>query len=125
MSTEITDTMEGLRAGKYTFTVAAIPEKKQFTKSGKWYYDFTLETECGQSLLTHQEKIPVWLSAPILRAIGAKEVEEGKFEWDREKVVGIQFDAEVEMQKSGDKIFPHITNPIAIKQPVSDEKVPF
>jgi len=128
MPIEVTDTRgDGLRAGKYTFTITAVPEKKQFIPSGKWYYDFQFETEQNGELIPHQEKIPVWLAAPLLRAIGAKEVEEGKFEWDKEKVIGVQFDAEIEMQrgKNGDKLFAHIVNPIAIQQPKPTEKIPF
>jgi hypothetical protein len=123
---EVTDTRgEGLKPGKYTFTVASTPIKDKFKNSGKPYYDFTFETTVDGNLKEHNEKIPTWLAAPILRALGAKETSEGVFEWDRDQVVGTMFDAEIVLEKMPDgKEYRRLTSPVAILKK-SDEKVPF
>ena len=141
MTTEITDTRsKGIEPGKYTFTIASTVLKGEF-KPGANYYDFQFLVNVGKETFEHNEKIPVWLSGQLLLAIGAKEKEQGVFEWDKESVVGTMFDAEIVFEKGIDKRtglerdYRRMKNPVAINgfpknkniHPSSenDEAIPF
>lgn len=100
MTVEKTDTRgDGIVAGNYTFIVASEPIKGEF-KPGKTYYEFDLDVIVGAEKMKHQQKIPIWLCQPILRAIGAQETDPGIFEWDTEAVIGTMFDGEIFYEKN-------------------------
>ncbi len=116
MSAELVDTRgEYMGPGKYTFTIADVPQKGTWKEKAN-YYDFRFLVNYKDSYVEHKEKIPVWQAAPLLRAIGAKEVEQGVFEWDKEASVGTMFDGEIVMEKGKDGIkeYRKLINPIAI-----------
>jgi len=115
---ERTETNTGLKVGKHVFTVSDVPVKKRF-ESGSVVYEFVFEVKDGDKLITHKERIPVWLSGPILKALGAKEIEPGVFEWEKEETVGKMITADIVMEpnpKDG-KSYRRMKN--------FEEKVPF
>ncbi len=116
MSVERVDTRGSyLQPGHYTFTIASVPMKGDWGP-GKNYYDFDFMVRVHGEVLSHKEKIPVWLVGPYLRAIGVPESEPDVFEWDKATSVGATFDAEIILESGKDgKSYRHIKNPVAIQ----------
>lgn len=136
MEKEITDTRSnGVVPGEYTFTVMAEPVNGSY-KPGSNYYDF--EFGVGLDLARYSEKIPVWLVAPLLRALGCQEIEPNIFSWDKASVIGTMFDASIVMEenpKSG-KFYRKMKNPVGITgfpknknittpEVINEDQVPF
>lgn len=124
MTKERTDTRgEGIPPGKgYIFKISDVPVKDKF-QSGKPYYSFRMTTVVDGELVEHEERIPTWLVAPLLRALGCKEVEPEVFEWDKEAVVGQEFKGDIEMEpnpKDGKK-YRRLKNP----RNLTTDEVPF
>ena len=130
-----------LEPGSYTFTIISLPIKGDYDvdkgrpAAGKNYYDFEFAAKVGADMVPWKEKIPVWVVAPLLRAIGVRESEPEVFEWERESSIGATFKGEIVSQLGKDgKNYRHLVNPVAIegfpktsikKNDYSGEEVPF
>lgn len=131
MAIERTDSRgEGLRPGVFTFTVSEVPTKRKWPTSGKIYYDFKLTAIQDGRLVEHNEKVNTWQAGPILRALGAKEVETGVFEWDKDAVLGLEFEAEVYLEKDRNdptKEYRRLRNhrAVGLQSSTSNDQIPF
>jgi hypothetical protein len=115
---ERTDTNIGLPVGHYVFTVSSPVEKRKFENNDKKFYLFKFTVQIGENLMEHQERIPVWMAAEIIKAVGGKEITPGVFEWDRDGVIGEQIEGDIVLEKVKDgKEYKRLRN---IKQ-----KLPF
>lgn len=116
---------KGLRVGQYTFTVSENPVKGEFS-GGTVYYEWFFTTFADGEIKEHKERIPVWKMGPLLRVLGQKEVQPDVFEWDRDNVKGLKFDAEIMMErdrKDPTKAYARITNHRKIN--ADESAVPF
>lgn len=96
--------------GHYRFTVEQIPEKK-ISDGGKALYIFRFVTTFDGQLKKYKETFAAWKCGELLKALGAKELEKDKWEWDREAVVGRIVEADIahEPDKKG-KLWPRMKN---------------
>jgi hypothetical protein len=131
MATERTDTGgKGLRVGRYVFTVSEAPIRGAFA-SGAVYDEWFFTVLADNELKPHKERIPVWKLGPLLGALGQKEVSPEVFEWDRDKVTGLQFEAEIVMErdrKDASKSYARLSNPKRVgsaAKVAADDSVPF
>lgn len=99
---ERTDTNTGLPLGHYKLTIVAPVEKRKFENNDKKFYLFKFETIVGETIMTHEERIPVWMASDILKALHAKEVTPGVFEWDKDAVLGEVIEGDIVMEKGKD-----------------------
>lgn len=66
--------------GTYTFRVAAVPFETEVGKYLAWQWSF--ETPIDGALRVYNERFMVWLLAPLLRALGFKELTPGRFDFE-------------------------------------------
>lgn len=91
----ITDTNGNmLPQGKYTFRVSDVPTEVDVKGYKAWQWSFDVDTEDGAQ--PYQERFMVWLVAPLLRALGCKEIAPGKFDWEPTEVLGRSVVARIE-----------------------------
>lgn len=108
-----------------SFRIMAVPLKFK-DDNGRSHYSFQFEALIGNSLETHKERFFPSQIAPLLRALGCKEIEDGVFEWEREEVCGKTIIADIVHEanaKSKDplKKWPRLKNP----RPEKTEGIPF
>ena len=109
--------------GTYIFTVKETPQEDP-TDTGKMRYFFKFDVS-GQEK-SYEEKIPVWLIAPLLRALGCKEVATDEFDWEYEDVVGVSVRAtiyhEVVKTDKGDRTYARMTDIQSTKEKDKEEE---
>jgi hypothetical protein len=97
-----TKRFDSLEPGGYHFTVSAIPEKRRTKDGKKIFYVFKFETVIENRIRTHTQWFFPWAMNDLLKVFAtqgkATKVGEDEYEWDRETVVGAEFDAEVYME---------------------------
>ena len=69
------------------FRVSSVPQKFK-DDNGRTHYSWEFEALVNGGLETHKERFFPSQIAPLLRALGCKEVEPDVFEWEREEVQG-------------------------------------
>jgi hypothetical protein len=84
----ILDTTGGLfPEGTFVFTIESIPETGQYP-SGHKYVQFHFETEVEGEMRTYSERFVVWMIAPLMQALGFKEVKPGHYDFEPTACMG-------------------------------------
>jgi len=82
----IVDTANLFPEGEYVFTVSDVPAQEQ--RAGYVFWTFHFTTEIDEAPVEYGEAIPIWLSAPMFRALGFKEIRPGRFDVDPPAALG-------------------------------------
>lgn len=121
---ERTDTRMKLNPpeGEYLFRVSKVMKIKD--ESGRSIYPWEFEAMVNGEVITHKERFFPSQLAPLLRALGCREVEPEIFEWEKEEQVNKPVRAKIvheEHKKTGKK-WPRLRDPIAATE---DPIIPF
>jgi len=79
--------------GCFTFRVSDVPTPEDVKGYSAWRWTFEAETSDG--VRTYSERFMVWTLAPLLRALGFKELTPGKFDFEATEAMGRSVVAEI------------------------------
>lgn len=124
----IENTSQLFPEGTYEFTISNVPEKKD--RNGIIFWEFQFTTEIDGSSATYNEFLPIWLCAPMFKALGYKEVRPGSFDVEPTAALGKRLKATVahEEIKSGNKAGQVVSRlkEITVLETVKDDnQIPF
>lgn len=99
----IENTSQLFPEGNYEFEICNVPEKKD--RNGVVFWEFQMKTELEGSVASYNEFLPIWLCAPMFKALDYPEVRPGSFDVEPTMALGKRFKAKVihEEIKSGNK----------------------
>jgi hypothetical protein len=93
---------------------SGVPEERN--TRGTVFWDFSIKTEEGAN---YNESVPIWLAAPIFRAMQFKELTPGKFDVDPPSALGRKVICDIVHETIKDKVYARMKNITA------DSGIPF
>lgn len=105
--------------GEYDFVVSSVPQKDYFKTSQKPYYKFEFVTSINGQREVYKEDFPVWLAAPLFRALGCAEEKPGIFDVNPPMFLGVKIHANIAHEiitkgNSAGKTVPRMKYPVAL-----------
>lgn len=92
----ITDTTGGLfPEGTYLFRVDEPPESGQTAAGGYAYFQFRFVAEVDGTERKYSERFMVWMSGPLLKALGFEEIKPGHYKWEFAEAVDREITATI------------------------------
>jgi len=121
----IVDTAGLFPEGKgFTMECSGIPTER--LTRGTTFWDFTFETELDGVPASYRESIPIWLSGPIFKALGFKEVGPGRYDVEPTQAPGRKFTCDIVHEVVKDKPYARMKNMAPIAEGSSkDDDIPF
>jgi hypothetical protein len=93
---------------------SSVPEER--TIRGTVFWDFSFTAEDGTA---YNESVPIWLAAPLFRALLFKEISAGRFEFDPPEAMGRKVKCDIVHETIKDKVYARMKNIIP------DSGIPF
>jgi hypothetical protein len=121
----IVDTVGLFQEGKgFVMECSEIPSER--LTRGTVFWDFAFTTELEGEPATYRESIPVWLTGPIFKALGFKEVTVGRFDVEPTQAIGRKLKCDILHEIVKDKPYARMKNMVPIAEGSSKaDEIPF
>lgn len=121
----IVDTAGLFPEGKgFVMECSGIPAERLTRGTVFWDFDFVTELEGVK--MPYRESIPIWLTGPVFKALGFKEVGPGRFDVEPTEAPGRKFKCDIVHEMVKDKPYARMKNMTPIAEGSSqDDQIPF